>query len=147
LYNGSGTLLATRTAATLVSKLGPNERAPYLISGSLPTGYVKATIQVSSSISSTTLTRPAVTVTSSGPNAQNQWEVGGTARNTSSRRADTLRIGVILYDPRANTLDAIRATTGATTLNAGASTSFVATALPVGLAPILVSVRALAYLH
>jgi hypothetical protein len=88
-----------------------------------------------------------VTIASSGPNGQDRWEVRGTVRNTSIQKADTLRVGVILYDMRANTLDAIRATTGATTLAKGASTGFVATATPTGLAPALVGVRAIAYLH
>ena len=44
LYNATGTLLATRTAATLVSKIESHGRSPYLIAGSLPAGYAKATL-------------------------------------------------------------------------------------------------------
>jgi glucose/arabinose dehydrogenase/PKD repeat protein len=145
LYNATGKLLATRTAATLVSKIEPTGRSPYLISGSLPAGYVKATLTVSSSVSTRALTRPVVTITSSGPNAAGKWEVRGTVRNTSSSSVDTLRVGVILYNQRAGTLDAIRATTGRTSLGPGATTSFVATASPSGLGPAMVGVRALAY--
>ena len=49
LYNAAGTLLATRTAATLVSKIKSHGRSPYLITGSLPANYAKATLTVSSS--------------------------------------------------------------------------------------------------
>ncbi len=52
---------------------------------------------------------------------------------------------MILYNKRAGTLDAIRATTGRTTLGSGGSTSFVATSNQTGLAPAMVGVRALAY--
>ena len=73
--------------------------------------------------------------------------VGGTRDRPQheSRSVDTLRVGVILYNNRAGTLDAIRATTGRTSLGPGATTSFVATANPTGLAPAMVGVRALAY--
>jgi hypothetical protein len=52
---------------------------------------------------------------------------------------------VILYDKRANALDAMRATTGATTLASHVTTSFVATSVSSGLVPASVLVRALAY--
>jgi hypothetical protein len=100
LYNATGKLLATRTAATLISKIESHGRSPYLISGSLPAGYAKATLTVSSSVSTRALSRPAVTITSSGPNADGHWEVRGTVRNTSSQSVDTLRVGVILYNTR-----------------------------------------------
>jgi hypothetical protein len=106
---------------------------------------VKATITVTSSVSTRAVTRPVVTITSSGPNADGHWEVRGTVRNSSSSSVDTLRVGVILYNNRAGTLDALRATTGRTSLGPGASTSFVATSSQVGLAPPFVGVRALAY--
>ena len=145
LYNATGKLLGTRTAATLVSKIESHGRSPYLIAGSLPAGYAKATLTVSSSVSTRSVTRPVVTVISSGPNASGQWEVRGTVRNSSSSSVDTLRVGVILYNKRAGTLDAIRATTGRTSLGPGGSTTFVATSGQTGLAPAMVAVRALAY--
>ena len=145
LYNATGTLLATRTAATLVSKIESNGRSPYLISGSLPAGYAKATLTVTSSVSTRAVTRPVVTTTSSGPNSAGQWEVRGTVRNTSSSSVDTLRVGVILYNKRAGTQDAIRATTGGTSLGPGATTTFVATSNQPDPAPAMITVRALAY--
>jgi hypothetical protein len=86
-----------------------------------------------------------VTITSSGPDADGHWEVRGTVRNTSSSSVDTLRVAVILYNKRDGTMDAMRATTGRTTLGEGGSTSFVATSNQAGLLPVTVGVRALAY--
>ena len=86
-----------------------------------------------------------MTTTSSGPNAAGHWEVRGTVRNTSTSSVDTLRVGVILYNKRDGTMDAMRATTGKTSLGSRGSTSFVATSNQAGLAPATVGVRALAY--
>ena len=145
LYNATGKLLATRTAATLVSKIESHGRSAYLIAGSLPAGYAKATLTVTSSVSTRAVTRPAVTITSSGPNADGHWEVRGTVRNTSTIRSTRCGSGSSSTTTRAGTLDAIRATTGRTTLGPGGSTSFVATSNQTGLAPAMVGVRALAY--
>ena len=145
LYNATGTLLATRTAATLISKIESHGRSPYAITGSLPAGYAKATLTVTSSVSTRAVTRPVVTIASSGPNADGHWEVRGTVRNSSSSSVDTLRVAVILYNKREGTLDAMRATTGVASLGPGATTSFVATSNQTGLTPSLIGVRALAY--
>ena len=51
LYNASGTLLATRKAAALISKVQRSGRAPYLIEGTIPTGFARATISISAPIS------------------------------------------------------------------------------------------------
>ena len=136
LYNATGTLLATRTAATLISKIESHGRSPYLITGSLPAGYAKATLTVTSSVSTRAVTRPVVTIASSGPNADGHWEVRGTVRNSSSSSVDTLRVAVILYNKREGTLDAMRATTGVASLGPGATTTFVATSNQAGLTPV-----------
>ena len=87
-----------------------------------------------------------MTITSSGPNADGHWEVRGTVRNTSTQSVDTLRVGVILYNKRAGTLDAIRATTGGTSLGPGCHDHFCRhRPIPTGPAPAMVGVRALAY--
>ena len=145
LYNATGRLLATRTAVTLVSKIESHGRSGYLISGSLPAGYAKATLTVSSSVSTKALTRPAVTITSSGPNADGHWEVRGTVRNTSTSRSTRCGSGSSSTTSGPAPWMPFGRRPAGRRSDQVVTTSFVATSNQTGLAPAMVGVRALAY--
>ena len=145
LYSAAGTLLATRSAVTLPSIIEPQGRAPYVISGSVPPGYAKAVFSISAPSTTKAVTRPSVSIGSSGLDSLDHWRVTGTLRNTSTRPLDTLRVGTILYNGRLNTLEVMRASVGTTKLAAGASTTFTATSVATDLAPAVVRVRGHGY--
>jgi hypothetical protein len=144
LYNAGGTLLATRSTVTLISRVEPRGRAPFAIVGSLPAGFARVTYSVSAPVSSLAIHRPAVTIGSSAPDGMGRWTVSGTIRNGTAP-IDTLRAAVTLWNGRGDVLDVVRATTGRTTLAPSASTTFSAKAIPPGLVPARVGVRALGY--
>jgi len=146
LYSAGGALLATRSAVTVISTVEPLARAPYVISGSLPAGYARAVISLSSPSTSRAVSRPAVSGTVSAADGTDHRVVSGNVRNTGSKTVSTLRVGVILYTSRLATLEVIRATTAKTTLAGGASTTYAATSVETGLTPAFVRVRTSAYL-
>ena len=120
LYNAAGTLLATRTGRTDIS-VPKAARIPFRIVGSVPAGWAKTVVTVKSASTGNTLT----TLTFSGVTATydaSRFRETGTVR--SSVAISSYRVMMTTYNRLGTVVDVTRSVLGASTLGAGASTTF-----------------------
>jgi hypothetical protein len=120
LYNAAGTLLATRTGRTDIS-VPKGARIPFRIVGSAPAGWAKTVVTVSGAATSKTLvnlTFSGVTMAYDSSRLREQ----GTVR--SSVAISSYRVMMTTYNRVGTVVDVTRSVLGASTLAAGASTTF-----------------------
>ena len=125
LWSASGHLLATRSTIIVRSILRSGSLAPFIISGSVPHGYNRATITVTSDpVTGAQPFGPAVSGLTSVAAGGGGWLVHGTLTNTTSSTMRTVRVAVTLYDSLGNVFAVAYVTPARTTLTRGRSTTF-----------------------
>jgi len=120
LYDAAGHLLATRTGRTDIS-ITKGIRAPYRIVGSVPAGYAKTVVTVRGVTTSATLVNLSYAgVTQSYDSSR--FRMQGTVK--SSVAVSSYRMMMTTYNTYGTVVDVTRSVLGASTLGAGASTTF-----------------------
>jgi glucose/arabinose dehydrogenase len=120
LYNAAGKLLATRTGRTDMS-VPKGARVPFRMVGSVPAGWAKTVVTVAGAATSHTLANLTFSGVTMGYDTS-RLRVTGTVR--SSVAVSSYRVMMTTYNRVGTVVDVARAALGASTLAAGASTTF-----------------------